>query len=385
MKMNAHAVNTLIDTSTGQQIDLAMQSLEVTGRVYPIGSFVRVIHRFRCLGTRPMEAVYVSQLPTGGTLRRFKVIGENFESESRLEKRDKARKEYETGVAAGHLSVLAETNIDGMVNLTVGQVQPDEEISVIMDVVVGVDTKDKGFRFRYPFTLAPNYHPQAKASASEDGGSIELPSDIFGDLVLPEWKNSGFGLHEVTFNLTCFGGTDLATVSSPSHRIKVAPQADGSKLVSLAGMNDTPNRDMVIDVEVPEAQALIFGDATLLGATATGDEPVVPKDAARWTAFLPSSAFPKVKRQPRRVCFLIDRSGSMHGAPIEKAKQALLACLSVLQPDDEFGIVHFGSDSVKFDVTSPRRWTWPGRAPRPATASSRRWSRSPRASASPAG
>jgi Ca-activated chloride channel family protein len=350
------AVNTLIDTSTGKAIDLAMQSLEVTGRVYPVGSFVRVIHRFRCLGTRPMEAIYVSQLPTNGVLRRFKVIGENFESDSKLEKRKKARETYEEGVAGGHLSVLAETNQDGMVSLTVGQVQPDEEISVIMDVVVGVDIKDKGFRFRYPFTLAPNYHPQAKATATEAGGTIELPSDVFGDLVLPEWKASGFGLHEVTFNLLVFGGGDLVTCSSPSHRITVSPQGDGSHKVSLAGMADTPNRDLVIDVSVPEAKPLLFADATLLGATPTGNEPVVPADAARWTALVPSSALPKTTRQPRKVCFLLDRSGSMTGgynhdptAPILGAKKALLACLSLLQSDDEFGIVHFGSDATKFD------------------------------------
>ncbi len=350
------AVNTLIDTSTGKAIDLAMQSLEVTGRVYPVGSFVRVIHRFRCLGTRPMEAIYVSQLPTNGVLRRFKVIGENFESDSKLEKRKKARETYEEGVAGGHLSVLAETNQDGMVSLTVGQVQPDEEISVIMDVVVGVDIKDAGFRFRYPFTLAPNYHPQAKATATEAGGTIELPSDVFGDLVLPEWKASGFGLHEVTFNLLVFGGGDLVTCSSPSHRITVSPQGDGSHKVSLAGMADTPNRDLVIDVSVPEAKPLLFADATLLGATPTGNEPVTPADAARWTALVPSTALPKTTRQPRKVCFLLDRSGSMTGgynhdptAPILGAKKALLACLSLLQSDDEFGIVHFGSDATKFD------------------------------------
>lgn len=79
------ALNTLIDTRTGRAIDLAMQKLEVTGRAYPLGSFVRVTHRFKCLGTQPMEAIYVAALPTGGTLRRFKVVGENFEVDSKME------------------------------------------------------------------------------------------------------------------------------------------------------------------------------------------------------------------------------------------------------------------------------------------------------------
>lgn len=352
------ALNTLIDTRTGKAIDLAMQRLEVTGRVYPLGSFVRVTHRFKCMGTQPMEAIYVSALPTGGTLRRFKVIGENFEVDSKLEPRKKARKEYEQGLAEGHLSVLAETNQDGLVHLSVGQVQPDEEVSVIMDVVVGVTTRDKSFSFRYPFTLAPNYHSSAKMVPTEGGGKIELAEDVFGDLTLPEWKAGGFGLHEVMFNLLVFSGTNLMTISSPSHRIAVTPQKDGSSLVSLAGTaGDTPNRDLVLDVSVPESTPLLFADATLLGDPATGEEPKVPQGAAKWTALMPSTTFTKASKQPRRVCFVLDRSGSMTGsrnydphAPILGAKKALLACLSLLTDEDEFGLVHFGSDAVAFDA-----------------------------------
>ena len=357
--MNALAENTLIDTKTGRAIDLAMQKLEVTGRVYPLGSFVRVTHRFRCLGTKPMEAIYVSALPTGGVVRRFKVIGENFQADSKLEPRKKARAEYEQGVAGGHLSVLAETNQDGLVHLSVGQVQPDEEITVIMDVVVGVTTKDQGFQFRYPFTLAPNYHPQARVSATAGGGKIELPEDVFGDMTLPEWKTSGFGLHEVSFNLQVCAGTNLMSVSSPSHRISVAPQVDGTMMVSLAGMGDTPNRDLVLDMVVPEAHPMLFSDASLLGGeTASEGSAVIPQGAPRWTALMPSTTFTKTTRQPRKVCFVLDRSGSMTGsrdhdsqAPILGAKRALLACLSALQPDDEFGLVHFGSDAVAFHPT----------------------------------
>lgn len=351
------AENILIDTQTGRAIDLAMQKLEVTGRIYPLGSFVRVTHRFRCLGTKPMEAIYVSALPTGGVVRRFKVKGENFEVDSKLEPRKKAREEYEKGMAGGHLSVLAETNQDGLVHLSVGQVQPDEEISVIMDVVVGVTTRDKGFQFRFPFTLAPNYHPQARMSATAGGGKMELPEDVFGDMILPEWKTGGFGLHEVSFNLQVCAGTNLMSVSSPSHRITVTPQVDGTMMVSLAGMGDTPNRDLVLDVAVPETQPLLFTDATLLGEEAEGPT-VLPQGAPRWTALMPSTTFTKTNRQPRKVCFVLDRSGSMTGsynldpkAPILGAKRALLACLSALTPDDEFGIVHFGNDAVTFHPT----------------------------------
>lgn len=330
--------NSLTDAHTGQAIDLAMQSLSLTGRVYPIGAFVRVIHRFKCLGTKPLEAIYVFQLPENGTLRRFKVFGDSFfQAGFRLEKRKAAREEYEQGVEDGHLSVLAETNSDGVVSLSVGQVRPDEEISVVMDIVVGVTTRDTGFTFRFPFTLAPNYHPQARVT----GNSIELPENVFGDMTLPEWGHSGYGLHAVTFDLQVFPGTEMATVSSPSHRITVAPQTDGSKRITLAGLGDEPNRDLVLNMSVPKAEPVLFADATLLGYTPSSDAPEIPVGAPRWTAVIPSTILPKSTVQARKICFLIDRSGSMAHGPLDQAKQAFLGCLAALNPSDEFGVVAF--------------------------------------------
>ena len=331
--------NHLVYANSGVEIPLSMQHLSLTGEVCPAGAFLRATHMFKCAGDEPMEAVYIFQLPRGATLRRFIVKGEGFEVESKLSPREEARKEYEAGVQAGHLSTLAEVNTDGRISLAIGQVQPEETVTVIVELVSGVDVQDGGYRFRFPFTLAPNYHSKATMTSTATGGKIELPSDVFGDLILPEWKADAKGLHQISFKIHVEAGGLLDSVASPSHRILVRPSADGSAEVELSGMGDTPNRDLVLDVVSKSKSPMVFMDQKV------SKNSKIPQ----WTIVIPSSEIPKAAEAPREVCFVLDRSGSMAGEPINQAKMALKACLSALSPTDKFGLVHFGRDAVVFD------------------------------------
>jgi len=341
--------NVLTNAATGEEIALAMQRLHLSGRASPAGALLRVTHAFKCEGDAPMEALYTFMLPRAGTLRRFIVKGEDFEVESSLSAREEARKEYEEGVSNGHLSVLAETYNDGMVTLSVGQVRPGELVTVMLDLVQGVEVEDEKFRLRFPFTLAPSYHAKGNATATEAGGKMELPSDIFGDLILPEWKNVPDGLHQVSFKIRVETGGDLDSVASPSHRVLVRPLGDGAAEIELAGSADVPNRDLVVDVKTKEAVPTMFADAELVSKTTEKDDPAIPDKAPRWTLALPSSLVPKAKDEPRRVCFVVDRSGSMGGVTMERAKLACEACISALQPTDYFGLVAFDTSLEKFD------------------------------------
>ena len=67
---------------------------------------------------------------------------------------------------------------------------------------------------------------------------------------------------------------------------------------------------------------------------------------------------------PKEMLFVIDRSGSQAGAPLEKAKETMRWILDHLNPDDTFQVIDFGSTS---------RQLFP--APRFATAYSRRRAR----------
>jgi Ca-activated chloride channel family protein len=314
---------TALSTKTGKELKLAMQRLWLTGKVTPFGARLLVEHTFESAESKPVEAIYAFMLPQEAALRSFRVTGEDFEITSDLQPVEEAVSTYEKAIDAGSLAVLARQYADGMMNLTVGNLKPKETVRVILEILAGVERHDDGFRFRFPFTLAPAYHRKAKSVSLPEGGEIELPREEFGDLILPTWKKNASKLHAVGFDLELIGGQGLTAVTSPSHGVSVAGEGPGRR-VRLAVQTDVPDRDLVLEARSEEPWGLAWASegslSALLGSTRFGK----PDEEA-----------------PRRVVFVLDRSGSMEGRPIEQAKRAIEAGIAALRPDDRFSIVAF--------------------------------------------
>ncbi len=326
-----------VDSESGKPVQLAMQQLWLQGKILPVGARLMVRHVFRSAEAKPLEVIYSFALPRDAALRQFVVTGEGFRVRSRLKPTEEAVKEYEAGIQDGHLATLARQYGDGLVNLTVGNVRPGETVVVLLEVLAGVEAHDKGLRFRFPFTLAPSYHRRARMAEVEPGrGEIELPEDEFDDLILPRFQKDAVDLHEVGFSLSVAMAQPIAEVSSPSHGVRVKMDAEQRSRVMLAVGGDVPDRDLVLDVATKESRTC------LLTAKA--------KDGKqRLAAVVPSRAFGETPAAPRQVVFVLDRSGSMQGVPIEQARKALEACLGALAEDDRFGIIAFDDNVEQFD------------------------------------
>src|ERR1044071_2905685 len=164
-----------IAAHTGSPVRLTMQRLWLTGQVLPAGACLFVQHVFESQEERAMEVIYSFPLPRDAALRRFRITGDGFEAHSELRETEAALKSYEQGIADGALSALARQYGDGMVNLTVGNIRPKEKVNVSLEVVTGVELRDDGFRFRFPFALAPAYHAQMRVAVTDGEGELELP------------------------------------------------------------------------------------------------------------------------------------------------------------------------------------------------------------------
>jgi Mg-chelatase subunit ChlD len=272
-------------------------------------------------------------------MRRFRITGESFEAHSELKETETAVKAYEEGIAHGSLSTLARQYADGMVNLTVGNLRPKETVTVHLEILCGVELKDDGFRFRFPFTLAPAYHSRAKAAMTAPGeGEMELPAGEFGDMILPRFREDATALHQVGFELSIVSQLGLDEIGSPSHSVRMRQDGDGSARVVLATTKDIPNRDLVLDTRFKSVQPQV-----LAGRDKNGN--------IRFAAIVPSSSFGVATEAPRRVVILLDRSGSMQGEPISQARRAIEACLGLLSETDSFGLVAFNNEVLTFQPT----------------------------------
>jgi Ca-activated chloride channel homolog len=253
-----------LEAATGKAVNFSMQRLWLTGQVRPAGARLVVQHVFRSEEEKPLEVIYAFPLPRDATLRSFRITGEGFEAHSELKETEEAVKAYEEGIARGSLSTLARAHGDGVVNLTVGNIRPKETVTVHLEVLTGVELRDDGFRFRFPFTLAPSYHYQAKAAVMAPGdGEIELPANEFGDMILPPFREDASALHQVGFELTVVSQLAMDEVGSPSHPVRV--RQDGrSTRIALATEREVPNRDLVLDVVFQSVEPQV-------GAAARGD------------------------------------------------------------------------------------------------------------------
>ena len=236
------------EAATGKPLKLALQRLWLTGRVLPAGARVVVQHVFRSEESKPLEVIYSFPLPRDAALRSFRITGDGFEAHSELKETEAAVRAYEEGIAGGSLSALARNYGDGVVNLTVGNIRPHETVTVYLEILAGVELRDDGFRFRFPFTLAPGYHPKFRTAITGPGeGEMELPANEFGDMILPPFHQDASRLHQVGFDLEVNTTLEVEELGSPSHAIRV-----GRNRVSLAPEKDIPNRDLVLDCRVRE-------------------------------------------------------------------------------------------------------------------------------------
>jgi len=305
-----------------------MQRLWLSGKILPVGARLVVQHVFRSEEEQPLEVIYSFPLPRDAALRSFRIVGEGFEANSELRQTEAAVAAYEQGIADGSLSALAREHGDGVINLTVGNIRPHETVTLYLELLAGVESHDDGYRFRFPFTLSPTYHPRMRVATTDGTMEIELPASEFGDVVLPPIRKDATRLHEVGFDLEVLHQCPIEEVGSPSHAIRVRPALEGPVGVALATGKDIPNRDLVLDVKFRQPDVQVFA-----GGPETGRR--------HFAAVLPSHVFGKNADNPRRTAILLDRSGSMQGDPIAQAKKAIEACLGVLSAEDSFGLVAF--------------------------------------------
>ncbi len=318
----------LIQSTNGQEVKLALQELRLSGRILPVGAALQVRHVFRSAESKPVEVVYAFGLPKDAALRQFRIVGPNFSVQSKLKRTAEAVKVYEKGIENGSLSSLARQYRDGVVNLSVGNIRPGETVAVYLEILAGVELRDDGLRFRFPFTLAPTYHAKARTFEAEPSvGEMELPEE-FGDVLLPRWKKDATGLHRIGFEMAVALPQVIAEIGSPSHAITVQQGTNGQQRVSLAPAQEVPDRDLVLDIRTREMTTGVTGG---IGKDRRGHFAVV----------VPTKAFGSVGAANRRLVFVVDRSGSMVGSAMAQARQAVEACLGALSKEDLFAVVAF--------------------------------------------
>lgn len=325
-------------SADGKRLELDMQQLHLRGELLPFGARLFVRHVFRVGGKKPVEAIYAFPMPREAALRSFRVSGPGFEAISDLKERKEAERDYEKGIERGNLSVLASLYRDGVVNLNVGNLRPGEETTVLLEIIAGIEMRDDGFRFRFPFTLPPVYHPQAIFTEYRPGiGETQLPEEVFGDVILPPVHREASKLHGVSVELLVDASLGVCECKSPSHPIAVNFEDPKVLRIGFANGAELPNGDIILDVKYKEATS----PCLFVGPIKAKNPHNIQVAPHAFAALLPSSIFSGKTTPASRFVFVVDRSGSMGVDPMKQATGAIKACISLLNKNDQFSIIAF--------------------------------------------
>lgn len=296
-----------------------LQGVQIEVNAVGVATTVVVSQRYRNTERVPVEAVYTFPLPESAAVCGFsaqigerRIVGEVLEREAAFDK-------YDDAMAGGHGAFLLDQDRPNIFTASVGNLLPQQEIVVRIEFVMPLEQRGDEMRLLLPTSVAPRYVPLEDAVSREHAELERLnPPRVMG--AVP------YGL---SLSATFDALQPIASVAVPSHPAEVQIDTNRAQ-VTLMGRAIQLDQDFVISLTLRERQQ----------ATAVVGRDEKGRRAAMLNFFPDLSSLP---RQAVEVVFLVDRSGSMDGASIDQARNALLLSLRSLEEGDLFNLVGFGS------------------------------------------
>jgi Ca-activated chloride channel family protein len=305
---------------------LPLKGTRVEARIVGPIADVTVTQRYRNEGTRPIEAKYVFPGSTQAAVHAMQVrLGERVLNATIREKQ-RARLEYDAARKQGKTAALLDQHRPNVFQMNVANILPGDEVVVELRYTELLLPTEGRYRFVYPTVVGPRYHVAAK-----DGGASSFPATPH----LPQGQVSN-----TAFELSVRFASPLpvSELHSDSHRIAVQAEGSAQAEVALVGDGEGPghNRDFVLEYR-------------LSGATTTGGLTLYRGAPGQENYFLalvePPQAIPTAQINPREYVFVVDISGSMHGFPLDTAKQLLRHLIGGLRASDRFNVMLFSGSN----------------------------------------
>ena len=241
---------------------------------------------------------------------------------ARIKERQQAAKEFETAKAAGKSASLLEQQRPNVFTMAIANVMPGDRVEVELTYSEMLTPEQGVYQFVYPEVVGPRYSNIPESAVSEFSAWIKSP-------FLHQGERSPASL-DIHVNVST--GVPLADLRASSQDAQIQWETPALAHVSLK--NDAGNRDFILDYRLTgkeiQSGLLVFEGSKENFFLLTVQPP------ARVTA----QDIP-----PREYVFVIDVSGSMHGFPLDTAKEVIRNLIGNLKPSDTFNVVLFSGGS----------------------------------------
>lgn len=313
--------------------------MTITGMV----ASVSVQQKFSNPTTEWLNGTYIFPLPELAAVDQLKMIIGDRIIEGQIKERKEAKQIYRKAKSSGKKASLVEQERPNIFTTSVANIGPGEQITVEIRYQQTLNFDQGTFSIRYPMVVAPRYIPGHNRVAGFKGTGWAINTEAVPDAqrITPVVETSRQrsrqkDRNQVSININLHSGFELATLESSYHGIKKTSLPEHHYQIELDTGKVPANRDFELrwtPLLNESPQAALFTE-TLAGEKYGLLMLVPPHDQVGQSRLL-----------PREMIFVIDTSGSMHGASLEQAKAAVITALQRLGSHDLFNIVQFNSNT----------------------------------------
>jgi Ca-activated chloride channel family protein len=360
-----------VDPSGKPVGECPLRRTEVRAEVSGFISRVTVTQEFENPFQDKIEAVYVFPLPQGAAVDDMTMQVGGRTVRGKIMRRAEAQAVYEAARARGHVASLLDQERPNVFTQSVANILPGQAVSVRISYVETLKYEAGTYEWSFPLVVGPRYMPAAAAAGGEaspgaqplDAQPLDArptatappaaestpaqPSGVrpedaarLSPPSAPEGTRAG---HDVSIEVLIDAGVPLEGVASATHEVEVERPEGSRAVVRLKGGAVIPNRDFVLRYDVAGGRV---EDGLLTHASGRG----------RYFALIlqPPERVAPAEVTPKELVFVLDTSGSMQGAPLEKARETVGLALAGLNPLDTFNLITFSGDThVLFDEPVP--------------------------------
>lgn len=288
-------------------VSYAIKAVDVEGKIRNQTANIQVSQTFVNTGSRQMQVSFVFPLPKDAVVDQLTFMVDGREISGQLLAADKARSIYEGHVRRNQDPALLEWVDWGMFKTSVFPVPAGASRKVTLHYSQLLRKSNRLTDFLFPLATA---------------------------------KYTSKPVEKLNIKLSIDSDVKIKSIYSPSHDVKIKRSGNKSATVSFKAEDVTPSNDF----------RLLFDTADKkLGASVVSYRPNKKEDG--YFLLLASPDFKSrqdEKPAAKTVVFVVDRSGSMSGAKIEQAKEALKFVLNNLNKGDTFNIIAYDSKVESF-------------------------------------
>ena len=284
----------------------AIEELSVKTRIRDDVATVQVSQTFKNTGHQTMEVAFVFPLPYDGAIDRMTFMVDGKEFEGQLLSAPDARQIYEAYMRKNMDPALTEWLGTGLFKTSIFPVPAGARRTVSIRYSQVIKNHDNVGEFLYPLRSA-RYTSQP--------------------------------VRNISLEINLQGQQPIKNIYSPSHSIEIDRHSDQSATVTYEAKSQIPQEDFRLFYDYDEKAVR----ASVLSYRPDADQP-------GYFMLLATPEIPTERDEVlnKTVVFAVDRSGSMSGAKMQQAKDALKFVLNHLRAGDTFNIIAYDSEVESF-------------------------------------